>query len=299
MLRGVAAGFATYFVFTLGDAAVKSLGPGLSVFEIGFFATLISAPILLVAGARGDTWRDAFAVRSPMLLALRVVLATVSYVGGTFAFTTIPFAEAFALFFLAPAIATLLSLALLGERPSAAGCASVAVGLVGVAVAIRPGFRALEPGHAAAFATAFSVGASIVVLRRLTLAERRTTILGATMLGLLAVNGTLMIGGFRTPSVQQMTLLAAIGLSQGLGQLGFLIAVRHASAGLVGATHYSQLVWAVLLGALVFGEFPDAFMLAGLALIVVSGALTLVAAMASPAADAIPRRAAASPLGSP
>ncbi|MBL8703005.1 MAG: DMT family transporter [Alphaproteobacteria bacterium] len=274
---GVLFAFLGYALYICGDATVKAIGGGLDVFEIGFLKMLVASPVMLATRPGGEGWRAALHIRQPGLVALRALFATFSGIGVVIAFTTIPFAEAFALIFLAPILAALLSRLFLGEPLDARTLLAIALGLIGVLVAIRPGLRSLAFGHLAAFAAAFTVGASLMLLRRLSTTERRTTILGAVALVTLLVNGVLMLPSFRWPSGEQWLLILVGGGFDGVAQIALVQAARRALASRVAAAHYSQLVWAVLLGFVFFGERPDAWMLAGLATILLSGALTLLA----------------------
>lgn len=274
---GVLLAFLGYGLYICGDTTVKALGGTLDIFEIGFFKMLIAAPIMLAARPGADGWRAMFHVRQPRLVALRGLLACVSGICVIVAFTTIPFAEAFALVFLGPIIAALLARAFLGEPLEPWTMAAIALGLLGVLIAIRPGLRTLGLGHLAACAAAFSVAASLTLLRRLSATERRTTILGAVALTTLAVTGTLMLSNFVWPDRGQWLLLVVGGCFDGVAQIVLVMATRRAAASRVAAAHYSQLVWATLIGFVLFGERPDAWMLAGVAAIVASGALTLLA----------------------
>lgn len=275
---GVLLGFLAYGLFTVADAAVKAIGPALDIFQIGFLVMVFATPVMLAAKPAGESWRGVLRPQRPGLVLLRGLLTTISGICVVIAFTTIPFAEAFALLFLAPTIGTLLSWLLLKETLDWRTALAIGLGLAGVLIAIRPGLRELAPGHLAAFVAAFSVGAGVTVLRRLSTTEQRTTLFIVMALSILVVNGVLMLRGFSWPDAQQWGLLAFSGVADGLGHVALLLAARRTIAARIGATHYSQLIWAVLIGMFVFGEHPDRWMVAGLAVIALSGALALAAA---------------------
>jgi len=116
-IKGIALGFLAYFLFSCSDANVKALGGHhLPVFEIGFFSTLFAALVLLFLRPKDERWRDAVFVRRPMLVALRGIFGAAAGILGIYAFTTLPFAEAYALIFLSPSIATILSIFILAEQ---------------------------------------------------------------------------------------------------------------------------------------------------------------------------------------
>ena len=164
---GVLLGFLAYGLFTVADAAVKAIGPALDIFQIGFLVMVFATPVMLAAKPASESWRAVLRPRRPGLVLLRGLLTTISGVCVVIAFTTIPFAEAFALLFLAPTIGTLLSRLLLKEPLDWHTMLAIGLGLAGVLIAIRPGLRVLEAGHLAAFVAAFSVGAGVSVLRKL------------------------------------------------------------------------------------------------------------------------------------
>lgn len=277
-MRGLAFGFIGYALFTVGDALVKAVGPGISPLQIAFAVSLMASVAIVVTKPRHEAWSDALRMRRPSLVMLRAGLATVTWVAGIHAFTTIAFVEAFALIFLAPSLVAILSRLFLRERPDRFGWAAVAAGLLGVVIAIRPGFRELASGHFAAALCALGVAGSIVVLRRITALEARTTIMVVTNLTIIVVTGIAMIPVYVWPSATQLGWLVLSGLVDGFGQICLLLATRNAAAALVGVTHYSQLLWAVAIGALFFGERPDAWMIVGLGAIMISGALAVAAA---------------------
>lgn len=279
---GVLLGFLAYGLFTVADAAVKAIGPALDIFQIGFLVMVFATPVMLAAKPASESWRGVLRPQRPGLVLLRGLLTTISGVCVVIAFTTIPFAEAFALLFLAPTIGTLLSWLLLKEALDWRTVLAIGLGLAGVLIAIRPGLRELEAGHLAAFVAAFSVGAGVTVLRRLSTTEQRTTLFMVVALSILVVNGVLMLRGFRWPDAREWSLLAVSGIVDGLGHVALLLAARRTIAARIGATHYSQLIWAVLIGMIVFDEYPDRWMLAGLAIIALSGTLALAAARRRP-----------------
>jgi drug/metabolite transporter (DMT)-like permease len=278
MMRGLLFAFLSYALFTLGDAAVKVVGPGVSPFQIAFAVSLMASVAIVVTKPKSEAWSNALRMRHPRLVMLRAGLATVTWVAGVHAFVTIPVAEAFALIFLSPPLVAILSRAFLRERPGALGAAAIGVGLIGVVIAIRPGFRDLGSGHLAAVVCAVGVAGSIVVLRRLSAVEARTTIMVITNLTIITVTGLAMIPVFVWPSGSQLVWLALAGLVDGFGQICLLLAARHAAAALVGVAHYSQLIWAVAIGILFFGEWPDIWMMIGLGAIMGSGLLAVAAA---------------------
>jgi len=277
MIKGIVSGFLAYSLFSWGDASVKALAGGPSVFEIGFFVTLFGLAVIVPFGRPpGERWRDLFRMNHPRLVMLRTAAGIIAGLCGIIAFTTIPFAEAYALIFLSPAIVTILSTALLGEQIGWRRWLAVAAGFAGVLVIVRPGFRELLPGHFAALTVSLCAATTVLVLRRIGRSEKRTSLIGVVLLSALVFNGVLMLPRFEWPSLSQFIFLAAAGFLAAGAHLSLLAATRLAPANRVAPTQYCQMVWAVVVGWIVYKEMPDGFTITGLALIAVSGLVTIV-----------------------
>ena len=276
MTKGVLLAFLTYALYSSSDALVKSLGGRMPVVEIVFFATLANFIVILCLRPPGERWRDMFRPNHPKYVAIRAGCALIAGFGTALAYTTVPLAEAYALIFLAPLLVTLLSVPILGEPVGWRRMAAVGVGLVGILLVVKPGFRDLHVGHLAAFIVAFAAAASMIVMRLIGRTERRVSLLGIVMVSCIVVSGILMIPVFVWPGWSVLLPIAAIGVVGGVGQVTILAATRHAPANRVAPAQYSQIVWAVFFGAVFFHEFPDTLSLAGIALIGLSGLFTFL-----------------------
>jgi S-adenosylmethionine uptake transporter len=274
--RGITIGFLAYFLFSCGDAAMKALGKTLPVYEIGFFSMLVSALVLFVLRPRDERWRDAWRPRHPKLVVMRGLAGAASGILAVFAFISLPFAEAYALIFLSPSIATILSIFLLGEQVRWRRWFAVGLGFLGVLTIVRPGFEELGFGHLCALGVSFFSASTVIILRKLGPTERRVSLLGAVVVAALLANGLLMLPGFRWPTVEELPLLALAGTCAGVAQLCLVVATRHAPANRVAPAQYSQMLWAILIGGLFFAEFPDAWAMAGILLIAASGIITFL-----------------------
>jgi drug/metabolite transporter (DMT)-like permease len=192
------------------------------------------------------------------------------------AFTTIPLAEVYALIFLAPLFVTLMSVFLLKEQVGPWRWFAILAGFAGVLLVVRPGFRELEVGHVAAVVVALLAAFSVILMRSLSARETRTTMLGFLMLYIIGFNGAAMLAtGARMPTLDEAAFLLIAGVFAAMGNILILRATRFAPASQLASTHYSQIVWAVILGALFFQEKPDLLAIAGLAIIGSSGLLTV------------------------
>ncbi|MEX0697634.1 MAG: DMT family transporter [Dongiaceae bacterium] len=276
MINGVAVGFLAYGLFSTADASIKALGGSMSVFEIIFLVTAAHFLTIGVAKPEGEHWRQVFRMHRPKLVMLRAACGVGAGLCGVYAFTTLPLAEAYALIFLMPAFATILSIPILGEEVGWRRWTAVALGFAGVLLVVKPGFRELHLGHLAAAVAAVFAALSMIVLRILGPTEKRITLLAVVYTAAVVINGVLMIPTFVVPQPVDLAIVGIAGIAGGLGQIAMIVATRLSPANLVASAQYSQIVWAVVFGAVFFGEFPDWLSFAGMGLVVVSGLITFV-----------------------
>lgn len=286
MLKGVAIAFATYAVFSGSDAAMKAAGSNLHVAQITLMVTFFASIVVFFAKPRSERWLDMFRIRHPVPVAIRVVTSIGAGLTAAYAFTHLPLADAYSLLFLLPLFVAAFSYFYLRERVSPARLLGLALGLAGVLLVVRPGFREILPGHFAAIGTAVFGAVTLLMLRLVGRTERQVTLIGTYMVGSLVVNGIMTAFVFKWPSWTEVLLLAICGFLAGFGHLGLMAAARHAPANRVGPVQYSQIIWAVVLGALFFDEMPDAIALVGILFVCLSGVLNFLNAGDEPVVPA-------------
>lgn len=267
---GVFIAFLAYAAFSLGDAMIKGIGPGVSVFEIAFFTTAFSIIPVIITN-RHEKWSEMFHLRHPWLLQLRCCTA----IGGTacimYAFTHIPFAEVYAIAFMTPIIVTVMSVVLLKEHVSLLRWILLFIGFLGVLLVVRPGARSLELGHLAAFGSIFFGACTTVILRHIAPTERRISIVGVLVIYSVVFNFIFMLPGFIWPTWEQLGLFAIIGLIGGVGGLLIIQATKVTPANLIAPVQYSQLIWAIVLGAAFYREVPDFVAIIGVLIVLAAG----------------------------
>lgn len=274
--NGILLALIAYATYSWSDAAIKALGGELSVFEIGFFLTLVSGACIFLAKPRHERWAEFWRMRRPWAVQGRAVLGVVSSVLSVVAFTSIPLAEVYAIIFLAPLFVTVLSIVFLKEQVGPWRWFAVVAGFAGVLLVVRPGFRALEFGHFASIVLALLGAVTVVLMRSLANHEKQTTMLGYLIVYVLVFNAAAMaVTSVTLPTLEQAAVLIVAGVFSASGHIVLLRATRFAPANQLASTQYSQIVWAVVIGALLFSEEPDAWTVAGLAVIAGSGLLTV------------------------
>jgi S-adenosylmethionine uptake transporter len=96
-------------------------------------------------------------------------------------------------------------------------------------------------------------------------------LIGTVFLATTLLAGILMIPGFAWPMMHQWVLLLAFAATAFVAQALFIIATLYAPADRLGAAQYSQILWALAIGALFFNEWPDALALVGIFIVVAAG----------------------------
>lgn len=271
MVKGILLAFLAFAVFAWGDAVVKEIGHGLDPFEVTFFGYLIPLLLSPVFLKPGDSPVDLVRWNRPWLMGLRVFLIAATTPFSVMAFRSLPFAEAFALLFLMPSLVTVLSIFILKEHVRWRRGLAVCAAFIGVLIIVRPGFKEFLPGHVAALATALCAAGGVITGRMIGHAEKRFTLIGTVFLATTVLAGILMIPGFTWPTTHQWVLLLAFAATAFVAQALFIVATLYAPADRLGAAQYSQILWALAIGALFFDEWPDTLALVGIFIVVAAG----------------------------
>ena len=276
MFKGVLFGFTAFAAYAISDAFVKLLRGSLPAYEAVFFGALLGLTAIPFIKRKGDRWREIVLAKRPVLWLVRAAAGAVGSTAAVISFTALPMAEAFALIFLMPIFVTILSVLLLKEQVGWRRWSAVIAGFVGVLVVLRPGFRALGAGHLAALICGLAGAISMIALRMTGPQEKRVTLYGAGVIGPLLLSGVLMLWNFRWPGLHQWLLLLGYGLLAALAAILLMFATQNAPANHVAPTQYSQMLWAVFFGYVLFNDPLDWPMLIGIVIILGAGLFTFV-----------------------
>ncbi|MEM8838946.1 MAG: DMT family transporter, partial [Pseudomonadota bacterium] len=246
--------------------------------EILFFRQLFM--VILVAPVIYHGLPGSLRTKSPSLQALRVVFATLAMTLGFSAFIHLPLAEATAIGFSKALFITVLAILFLKETVGIRRWMAVIVGFVGVLLMIWPpgGWSDLSGVNIwslAALGGAAAAGLVMVVIRRLTQIDQKITILSyqALFVGLLMIPPTLYY--WVTPTLEEWFWLAVLGVVSVGAQACNINAYKDGEATAVSSIDYSRLVYAALLGFLLFEEIPQINTLVGASIIIAASLYTL------------------------
>ncbi|MFT5893859.1 MAG: drug/metabolite transporter (DMT)-like permease [bacterium] len=270
-LKGAGLGLLGFAVFSLHDAVIKSI-IGIPVFQIAFFAILFSFVPFTMFLAFDSTERT-MRPRLPGLIALRCFFNVVGLLSVFYAFGKLPLSEVYSLLFAAPILITLLAIPILGERIRAIRWFAILLGLVGVLIVLRPGSDSLTLDHLAAVIAAACVACNSIVTRKIGSREHSFTLIMYPMLTSVVITGIATAFVYVPMAGEVLLKLCSIGVLGVIGQTLMIQAYRSSEAQFVAPMQYSQMLWALIYGALIFNESVDRTVLLGSAVIVCSGLL--------------------------
>jgi len=219
------------------------------------------------------------------LVVLRAICLAIGSLFIGLALQRMPVAETTAMTFLAPILLVVVAGPILGERVGWIGWAATLAGFAGVLLIARPGGGLVTMGVVfALIAVVMNLGYQLLS-RVLAASENTFALLFYTALSGSVIYGIAMPWFIEdhAPSLLEAALFLSLGILGGTGHFLFTAAFRLAPASLLAPLNYMQLLWAGLLGWLVFDDVPDAVSLLGMAMIAGSGVLVALRTRMPPA----------------
>ena len=185
----------------------------------------------------------------------------------------VPLATATTIMFLSPIVTTVLSVLVLKEHVGIRRWAGVAMGFVGAIIVVQPWTALSGTFNAGALfliAAAVTNASYQIVTRKVRADDPKTSLLFTAAFGAI-VCSLLLPWYWQWPDGYGWSLLAGSGFAGALGHYCIIQAFRYAPASVVAPFSYSSLIWATLLGYLIWNDFPSRNVWAGAALIIASG----------------------------
>ncbi|MGH8245309.1 MAG: DMT family transporter [Gammaproteobacteria bacterium] len=198
------------------------------------------------------------------------------------ALSFLPMAEVKAISFVSPLLVTVFAVWLLSEKVNRARWIAVATGFLGVLFIVRPGSAMLQWPAVLAIGAALCYSLYQIMTRKFSESESPlTTFFYTAAVGCLLMS--LAVPFFwETPDLRHVPLLLLLGVAGGAGHYALIRAMEIADASFLSPLGYTQLIWATLLGFVVFGDLPDAVAFVGMAVIVASGLYVALGHRAKP-----------------
>ena len=262
--------------FVVNDTFVKLAADHISPPQIMAVRGVVASLLLFLLAWRMGALRPLAMAMKPRLLVRTIadITATLSYIT---ALSHMPIANASAIFQALPLTVTLGAALFLGEPVGWRRWAAIAVGFVGVLVIVRPGTDGFTIYSLAVLASVAASAVRDLTTRRM---DPKVPSLFIAMITAIAVSllGWLLIplaGGWRPMPALTLVHLSCAAASIAVGYIFIVQAMRIGDMGFVAPFRYAVLVFALILGLVVFGDLPSPLTLLGAAIVVASGLYTL------------------------
>ncbi len=270
--RAILLVFLSVALLTLQDAAIKWLSERYPVMQILFIRSIIMLPaVILLAAWTGQLRR--LRTRRYGAHLLRVVLNFLAFVTYFLALRWMPLADALAIVFSAPVFIVLFSALILKETVGPWRWSAVGLGFAGVLVMVQPGMAGIDwPVVLALLASVFY---ALWMLTTRTMAEEESSIsmLFYATLFFVLVGALWAPFDWVPPTVVDLLVLFAVALVAMAGLLLLIYGYRMAPASVLAPLDYTSMVWAVLLGYVIWNELPGPMVWTGTVLVVAAGLL--------------------------
>ena len=260
-LRGIFWMVVTGLCFVAVTACVKAAGDRVPAAESAFLRYLLALPILIPMW--GAIRAARLTPRQWRLFGLRGLFHTGAVILWFYAMTRIPIAEVTAMNYLNPVYVTLGAALFLGERLPPRRIVAVVAALLGALVILRPGLRELDPGHGAMLVVAMLFAVGYLIAKQLSGEVSATVIVGMLQLTVTIGLAPFAVIGWVTPSAEELGLFALTAAFATAGHYAMTLAFAAAPVSVTQPVTFLQLVWAVTLGAVVFGEPVDGWVILG------------------------------------
>lgn len=260
------------FGFSFLDASAKYLvQSGLSAPFVAWMRFAIHLVCVLIL-FRAWSNKALFQVKNLPAQLVRGVFLFGSTVFNFLALQTLQLAETISIYFFAPMVITALAGPLLGEWAGWRRWMAVLVGFMGVLVITRPGVGEVGMGHAYAVMSMMSYCLYVIMTRHMGATETSESLIFYSALApTILMFPSVPLAGSLPQDAIQWTLIFAIGVLGAFGHYLLILAYKRATTSALAPYPYSQMIWMIALGWLVFSDLPDIWTLVGAAIIVMSG----------------------------
>jgi len=276
--KGILLKVASALLFAVMSSLIRGFGDTVPVGQVVFFRSAFAiVPVVIIYAARRELMT---AVRTGRPFG-HVGRGIISVFGMFLSFASLvrlPLVDATAISFASPLITVALAAMILKERVRIYRWSAVVIGFVGVIVMLAP---FLEIGHAAAsgpaigavfaLAAAFCNAGTVIQTRRLTDSETTSAIVFYFSLFCALAGALTLPFAWHQPTTKELIELMAIGVLGGVSHILLTESYRFAPASLLAPFDYTAMVWAFVLGYLMFGETPTPLVFLGAVIIAAAG----------------------------
>jgi drug/metabolite transporter (DMT)-like permease len=268
---GIGMALVAFALFSLMDTSIKILGGHLHVLQVALFNSVFALLAVVAIGLLRGGWRRL----RPSQWRLHVIRWCFSYLATIaifWAYPRLPLADVYAILFASPLLVTALSVPVLGEQVGWRRWAAVGLGFLGVLIILGPGSGMMSWPAVVALLGAAGHAMNMLVIRKIGRRDEPVEAIGivGNLLTCL-VTLPMLPWVWVAPSAAEWGLAAVAGSIAGGAFILLAASFRAAPAALIASFQYSQMVYALVIGWLLFADLPDRRMLLGAAVIIASG----------------------------
>ena len=260
--------------FSSLDASAKYLSNELPLWVLlwgRYFFNFLFVALFFLRGAPADIIHTR-KLKLQILRSIFLVAATVTFWR---ALVFLPLADCVVILFVSPLLVTILAAPILGESVGSHRWTAVILGFVGVMVVMRPGITIFDWVSILPLITALLYAGVQISTRILGRTEGALTTLLYSSTGGVIICTIGVLFFWVTPSFEQWLVLGWLGFLGAVGHYLMIKAYEIAPASLLAPFDYTTLIWATILGFVMFGDLPDAWTVVG-AIIIMSSGLYLI-----------------------
>lgn len=262
---------AGYTAFSGADIFAKILTRDYAPVQIVAIDTFFAALILLAFAPVLGGLRSLRDRKNSKIHALRALLNTIVNVVIVYCFSIMPIATVYTAVFLKPIMAAVIAIFLYREKVTANRWLAIVAGFAGILLALQPWESTMSAQNILLLlGLTFTIALMFVIMRSAREASPLATgfypILGACVL-----SSVMSAGQFVMPAAADLPLFFMAGAASAAGIVCVSMAFQKADSAVVSPMLYSEMIWGVLFGYLLFSDVPGFWMLAGTAVIIASG----------------------------
>ncbi|CAH6837721.1 conserved membrane hypothetical protein [Vibrio chagasii] len=273
--KGIALALISNALFILVGVIVRELSQSIDIFQILLFRQLVFVTLLMPS-----IISNIDAMLHPKMVSMHVWRVTGAFIALYFSFLTvsnIPFADATALGFLKVLFVAVISRLFLKENVGWARMTTILIGFTGVMLVVQPSLESESMFYVGTGLVA-ALGAAIAVIcvRKMANVESKTVVLAYQAIFVGAVALIPAIIELQWPTWSELALLVLVGVISSIGQWFGVTAYKWGEANVVSNVEYSQMIYSMVLGFLLFAELPNSLALIGTSVILFSAILPFI-----------------------
>jgi drug/metabolite transporter (DMT)-like permease len=272
--KGMFCMFTATLFFGIADATGKYLSTDLPILQVAWLRGTIGLGLLLLFAVTSGRAHQLKTSR-PGWHFFRSLLGVLLLTSIFYSLKYIPLAEVTAIAFSSPFIIALASPLILKESVRKKSWLAIGIGFIGVIIVMRPTANDFHLAHLSAFLFACSLALSTVTARKLITTESPLALNVYMYPAMVVGMSYLAISQWISPDWFKWLLLFVLGFAATSAVGLMVIAVQYVKPSTIAPIDYCRIIWAILLGYIIWGDIPDLYTWVGIVIICLTGLFVL------------------------